>query len=86
MPTRTQTAWDVFGSTAKSWSRVRAIVDYVYGRLRFDYKQGNSNQRRIGRIVMAYGRDDTDCEIATSFSPVPSAGFTVQTDEIAVGG
>ena len=40
------------------------------------------NRPRIGRIVMAYGRDATDCAITTSFGPSPLAGFTVHTEEV----
>ena len=40
------------------------------------------NRPRIGRIVMAYGRDATDCAITTSFGQAPLAGFTVRTDEV----
>ena len=43
------------------------------------------NRPRIGRIVMAYGRDATDCTITTSFGPAPLAGFMVHTDEIPAG-
>ncbi|KAB1074068.1 transglutaminase-like domain-containing protein [Methylobacterium planeticum] len=41
------------------------------------------NTPRIGRIVMAYGRDATDCAITTSFGRAPLAQFTVHTDEVA---
>jgi len=41
------------------------------------------NQRRIGRILMARGRDATDVAIATTFGPCTLAGFRVITDEIA---
>ncbi|WP_132253986.1 transglutaminase-like domain-containing protein [Methylobacterium segetis] len=40
------------------------------------------NTPRIGRIVMAYGRDATDCAITTSFGPAPLATFEVHTDEV----
>ena len=39
------------------------------------------NRLRIGRIVMAYGRDPTYCSITTSFGPAPLASFTAITDE-----
>jgi hypothetical protein len=38
--------------------------------------------RRIGRILMARGRDATDVAIATSFGPCTLAGFKVITDEV----
>ncbi|MER2265155.1 transglutaminase-like domain-containing protein [Methylobacterium oxalidis] len=40
------------------------------------------NTPRIGRIVMAFGRDATDCAITTSFGPAPLARFEVHTDEV----
>lgn len=40
------------------------------------------NIPRIGRIVMARGRDATDVAIATTFGPCTLAGFTVFTDEV----
>ena len=40
------------------------------------------NQPRIGRILMARGRDATDVAITTTFGPCTLAGFTVVTDEM----
>ena len=40
------------------------------------------NKRRIGRIVMAYGRDATDCALTTSFGLAPLALFKVLTNEV----
>jgi len=40
------------------------------------------NHPRIGRIVMARGRDAADVAISTSFGPAPLARFTVVTDEV----
>ena len=40
------------------------------------------NTPRIGRIVMARGRDATDVAISTSFGPTRLAGFSVVTDEV----
>jgi len=42
-----------------------------------------SNFPRIGRILMARGRDAADVAIATSFGPNTLAGFKVWTDEVA---
>jgi len=39
------------------------------------------NVPRIGRILIARGRDATDCAISTSFGSAILAGFTVVTDE-----
>ncbi|MCP1548472.1 MULTISPECIES: transglutaminase-like domain-containing protein [Methylorubrum] len=43
------------------------------------------NTPRIGRIVMARGRDATDCAISTSFGAARLINFTVHTDEVADG-
>ncbi len=40
-----------------------------------------NNTPRIGRILIARGRDATDVAIATTFGPCSLAGFTVITDE-----
>jgi transglutaminase-like putative cysteine protease len=41
------------------------------------------NQPRIGRILMARGRDATDTALTTTFGPAWLAGFDVRTDEVA---
>jgi len=41
------------------------------------------NTPRIGRILMARGRDATDVAISTSFGPSALSGFAVLTDEVA---
>jgi transglutaminase-like putative cysteine protease len=33
-----QTAWDLFGKTPATWERVQAIMDWVYGNLKFGYE------------------------------------------------
>jgi len=43
------------------------------------------NAPRIGRILMAQGRDATDVAIATTFGPCTLAGFRVITEEVAPG-
>jgi len=40
------------------------------------------NKPRIGRILMARGRDATDTALTTSFGPAVLAGFQVHTDEV----
>jgi len=40
------------------------------------------NKPRIGRILMATGRDATDVALSTSFGPSALVGFTVITEEI----
>ncbi len=42
------------------------------------------NARRIGRIVMAYGRDAADCALITSFGPHTLSKFHVVTEEVGV--
>ncbi len=41
------------------------------------------NRPRIGRILMARGRDATDTALTTAFGPAVLSGFKVHTDEIA---
>ncbi|MDP3492048.1 MAG: transglutaminase family protein, partial [Hyphomonadaceae bacterium] len=41
-----------------------------------------NNKPRIGRILMARGRDATDVAIANTFGPATLAGFTVVTNEV----
>jgi transglutaminase-like putative cysteine protease len=41
------------------------------------------NRPRIGRVLMARGRDATDVALVTSFGPATLSGFTVVTDEVA---
>ena len=41
------------------------------------------NTRRIGRILIAHGRDAADVAISTMFGPNTLAGFRVWTDELA---
>ena len=43
------------------------------------------NRPRIGRVLMARGRDATDVAMVTSFGPATLTGFVVMTEEI-VGG
>ncbi|MBV8092156.1 MAG: transglutaminase family protein [Acetobacteraceae bacterium] len=43
------------------------------------------NHRRIGRILMAHGRDATDVAITTNFGSATLAEFAVITDEILEG-
>ncbi|QYE33749.1 transglutaminase family protein [Polymorphobacter sp. PAMC 29334] len=40
------------------------------------------NHPRIGRILMAHGRDATDTALTTTFGPVWLNGFKVHTDEV----
>ncbi len=42
-----------------------------------------NNMPRIGRVLIARGRDATDVAIATTFGPYTLEGFKVWTDEIA---
>jgi transglutaminase-like putative cysteine protease len=43
------------------------------------------NRPRIGRILMARGRDATDAAISTAFGNAPLANFKVMTDEVKGG-
>lgn len=40
------------------------------------------NRPRTGRILMARGRDATDCALTTQFGSATLTGFTVHTDEV----
>lgn len=40
------------------------------------------NEPRIGRILMAHGRDATDTALTTAFGPAQLTGFSVHTDEV----
>jgi transglutaminase-like putative cysteine protease len=42
------------------------------------------NARRIGRVLMATGRDATDCAITTSFGRAKLTSFQVTSDEVVV--
>ncbi len=42
------------------------------------------NTPRIGRVLMARGRDATDAALTTTFGPARLAGFDVHTDEVSV--
>ena len=42
-----------------------------------------NNVARIGRILMARGRDATDVAISTAFGPNTLAGFRIWTDEVS---
>jgi transglutaminase-like putative cysteine protease len=41
------------------------------------------NHPRIGRVLMARGRDATDVAISTTFGPNTLSGFKVLTEEVA---
>ncbi len=150
-----QTAWNLFGTTAPGWRRVQAITDYVHRRLSFGYQHaratrtafeaheervgvcrdfahvlitlcrclniparyvngylgdigvppypapmdfsawvevyldnrwytfdGRHNVPRIGRIVVARGRDATDVTLVHSFGPHTLNTFKVWTDQV----
>jgi transglutaminase-like putative cysteine protease len=42
-----QTAWDMFGTTAPGWGRVQAICDFVHSHIRFDYTQARSTRTAL---------------------------------------
>jgi transglutaminase-like putative cysteine protease len=44
------------------------------------------NRPRIGRILMARGRDATDTALTTTFGPARLVGFDVHTDEVSDAG
>ncbi|MGO9991638.1 MAG: transglutaminase-like domain-containing protein [Steroidobacteraceae bacterium] len=148
-------AWGMFGSMMPGWNRVQAIVDYVHGRIAFDYQSARAtktaweafnerrgvcrdyahlaialcrslnvparyctgylgdigvppmdapmdfagwfeaylggawhtfdprnNQRRIGRVLIARGRDAADVAISMTFGPNMLSKFKVWADEV----
>jgi transglutaminase-like putative cysteine protease len=58
-----------------------AWIEVYLGRRWYTFDPRN-NVPRIGRILMARGRDATDVAIVTSFGPCTLAGFKVITDEV----
>jgi transglutaminase-like putative cysteine protease len=54
----------------------------VYLGGRWHTVDARNNTPRIGRILMARGRDATDVALSTQFGPATLAGFQVVTDEI----
>ena len=44
-----------------------------------------NNTRRIGRVLMARGRDAADVAISTTFGPNTLSRFSVQTEQINPG-
>ena len=44
-----------------------------------------NNVPRIGRVLMARGRDATDVALSTTFGQSTLTGFTVYTDEVTDG-
>jgi transglutaminase-like putative cysteine protease len=54
----------------------------VYLNHRWYTMDARHNEARIGRILMARGRDATDCALTTSFGQARLEKFTVWTDEV----
>jgi transglutaminase-like putative cysteine protease len=148
-------AWSLFGSTARGWARVQAIVDFVHRHIKFGYEHASPtrsawdgyrervgvcrdfahlsvafcrcmniparyctgylgdirvppvdapmdfsawfeaylggrwytfdarhNAPRVGRVLIAQGRDAADVAITTTFGPSTLVAFRVFTDEI----
>jgi transglutaminase-like putative cysteine protease len=44
----TATAWEMFGNLDPGWPRVRAILDFTHGHLRFDYQQASPKRTAMG--------------------------------------
>jgi transglutaminase-like putative cysteine protease len=45
-----------------------------------------NNERRIGRVLIARGRDAADAAISTTFGPATLEGFVVRAEEVEGGG
>jgi transglutaminase-like putative cysteine protease len=95
----TNIAWGLFGNTPPGWPRVQAILNYVHNHITFNYQRSDPwrsaywytadarhNKARIGRILMAIGRDATDVALSTQFGPAVLSSFNVVTDEIVTPG
>jgi transglutaminase-like putative cysteine protease len=153
------TAYELFGKTARGWERVKAVCDWVHGKVAFGYHFASStrtalgvytervgvcrdfqhlaitfcralniparyatgylgdigvpadgnpmdfsawfevyldsrwwtfdarhNIPRIGRVLVATGRDATDCAITTAFGQAQLTSFQVMTDEVPASG
>lgn len=66
---------------------VASVMDFsawfdVYLGDRWYAFDARNNQRRIGRILMARGRDATDVAIANTFGPATLSQFTIITEEV----
>jgi transglutaminase-like putative cysteine protease len=55
----------------------------VYLDNRWHVFDARHNERRVGRIMIAYGRDAADVAISSTFGPNTLTGFEVWTDEVA---
>ncbi len=86
-----QTAWSLFGQTPSGWGRVQAICDFVHNHISlFEAYLGGrwytfdprNNVPRIGRVLVARGRDAIDVAITTTFGPNTLGRFKVWTDEV----
>jgi transglutaminase-like putative cysteine protease len=148
-------AWSLFGGTARGWSRVQSIVQYVHDHITFGYEHASAtrsawdayqqragvcrdfahlavafcrcmniparyctgylgdicvppvdspmdfsawfeayldgrwytfdarhNTPRVGRVLMALGRDAADVALTTTFGPSTLVGFRVFTDQV----
>ncbi len=47
------------------------------------YVDARHNHARIGRVLMARGRDASDVAISTTFGPNTLSGFKVVSEEVA---
>ena len=61
-------------------------LEVVEGRRSASYEvfDPRNNTPRVGRILIARGRDASDVAISSTFGPNTLAGFRVRTDEVSV--
>ena len=71
-------AWALFSGTPMGWARVQAIRDFVH-----DVRCLRNNEPRIGRILIARGRDAADVAISTTFGENKLESFRVWTNALA---
>jgi len=66
-------------------TQLNAATAVLTAWLRWFTFDARHNHPRIGRIVVARGRDAADVAISTAFGPTQLARFSVTTKEIADG-
>ncbi len=62
----TNSAWELPEAAKPGWRRVKAILDYVHGHIRFDYMQADSSRSAMSAYLqrVAVRRDFTHLAIA----------------------
>ncbi len=79
---------DILGFTVKQRDRIERSglgvpIDLVYLGGRWYTFDARNNIPRIGRVLIARGRDAADVAISTTFGPNTLSSFSVWTEEVA---